>query len=124
MLRAYSKLSPFFQPGVTHEGQCLSLRTRAPMIEHKPFHELPIEDLGWLRARRHLARAAPDHPSRSGWGALRVWSDHEIASNAGFPLHAHGNIEIITYVREGAITHRDSLGNEGRIEAGQVQVVS
>jgi len=94
------------------------------MIEHKPFHELPIEDLGWLRARRHLARAAPDHPSRSGWGALRVWSDHEIAPNAGFPLHAHANIEIITYVREGAITHRDSLGNEGRIEAGQVQVVS
>jgi quercetin 2,3-dioxygenase len=100
------------------------LRTCAPMIERKPFHELPIEDLGWLRARRHLSRATPDHPSRNGWGILRVWSDHEIAPNSGFPLHAHANIEIITYVREGAITHRDCLGNEGRIEAGEVQVVS
>ena len=55
---------------------------------------------------------------------MRVWNDEEIAPNAGFALQAHANIEIITYVREGAVTHKDSLGNEGRIEAGNVQVVS
>jgi redox-sensitive bicupin YhaK (pirin superfamily) len=97
---------------------------RAPMIERRPFDKLLTEDQGWLRARRHLPCAGPNDPSHRSWGALRVWNDDEIAPDAGFPLHAHANIEIITYVREGAITHRDSLGNEGRIAAGEVQVVS
>jgi redox-sensitive bicupin YhaK (pirin superfamily) len=94
------------------------------MIELRPFDELPREDLGWLKARRHFSSAAQDDPSRSGWGCMRVWNDEEIAPNAGFALQVHTNIEIITYVREGTVTHRDSLGNEGRIEAGNVQVVS
>jgi redox-sensitive bicupin YhaK (pirin superfamily) len=59
-----------------------------------------------------------------GHGSLRVWNDDEIAPNTGFPAHPHANMEIITYVREGAITHQDSLGNEGRTEAGDVQVMS
>src|SRR5256885_12567037 len=59
-----------------------------------------------------------------GHGALRVWNDDEIAANTGFPPHPHANMEIITYVREGAITHQDSLGNKGRTEAGDVQVMS
>jgi hypothetical protein len=59
-----------------------------------------------------------------GWGSLRVWNDDEIAPNAGFPPHPHANMEIVTYVREGAVTHKDSLGNEGRTEAGDVQVMS
>jgi Pirin-related protein len=46
-----------------------------------------------------------------GWGSLRVWNDDEIAPNTGFPPHPHANMEIITYVREGAVTHKDSLGN-------------
>ncbi len=57
-------------------------------------------------------------------GALRVWNDDEIAPNTGFPAHPHADMEIITYVREGAITHQDSLGNKGRTEAGDVQVMS
>ena len=59
-----------------------------------------------------------------GWGGLRVWNDDEIAPQSGFPPHAHADMEIITYVREGAITHKDSLGNVGRTEAGDVQVMS
>src|SRR5262245_8684710 len=59
-----------------------------------------------------------------GWGALRVWNDDEIAPHSGFPPHPHANMEIITYVRDGAITHEDSLGNKGRTEAGDVQVMS
>src|SRR5207248_825461 len=59
-----------------------------------------------------------------GHGALRVWNDDEIAPKSGFPAHPHANMEIITYVREGAITHEDSLGNKGRTEAGDVQVMS
>ena len=94
------------------------------MIERRPFDELPSEDLGWLKARRHFCSSAKNDPSQSGWGCMRVWNDEEIAPNAGFALQAHANIEIIIYVREGTVTHRDSLGNEGRIEAGNVQVVS
>ena len=59
-----------------------------------------------------------------GWGAMRVWNDDEIAPNSGFPPHPHADMEIITYVREGAITHQDSLGNKGRTGAGDVQVMS
>jgi hypothetical protein len=59
-----------------------------------------------------------------GWGSLRVWNDDEIAGKSGFPPHPHSDMEIITYVREGAITHQDSLGNQGKTEAGDVQVMS
>jgi redox-sensitive bicupin YhaK (pirin superfamily) len=59
-----------------------------------------------------------------GWGALRVWNDDEIAPKSGFPPHPHSDMEIITYVRTGAISHQDSLGNQGRTVAGDVQVMS
>jgi len=59
-----------------------------------------------------------------GWGALRVWNDDEIAPGTGFPPHPHADMEIITYVRDGAISHEDSLGNKGRTVAGDVQVMS
>jgi hypothetical protein len=94
------------------------------MIEHRPFNELGGEDHGWLKAKHHFSFADYVDPARIGWGSLRVWNDDEIAPNTGFPPHPHANMEIITYVREGAVTHKDSLGNEGRTEAGDVQVMS
>ena len=94
------------------------------MIERRPFDQLATADHGWLKARHHFSFGEHVDPTRMGWGALRVWNDDEIAANTGFPPHPHANMEIITYVREGAITHKDSLGNEGRTEAGDVQVMS
>jgi len=94
------------------------------MIEHRPFNELGGEDRDWLKAKQHFSFADYGDPARMGWGSLRVWNDDEIAPNTGFPPHPHANMEIITYVREGAVTHKDSLGNEGRTEAGDVQVMS
>jgi quercetin 2,3-dioxygenase len=94
------------------------------MIERRPFNELAAADHGWLKAKHHFSFGDYAEPSRMGWGTLRVWNDDEIAPNTGFPAHPHANMEIITYVREGAITHKDSLGNEGRTEAGDVQVMS
>ena len=94
------------------------------MIELRPFEKLGGTDHGWLKAKHHFSFASHYDPSNMGHGALRVWNDDEIAPNTGFPAHPHANMEIITYVREGAITHRDSLGNEGRTEAGDVQVMS
>ena len=94
------------------------------MIELRPFAKLGGADHGWLKAKHHFSFASYYDPGNMGHGALRVWNDDEIAPNSGFPAHPHANMEIITYVREGAITHRDSLGNEGRTEAGDVQVMS
>ena len=94
------------------------------MIDVRPFAKLGNADHGWLKARHHFSFASYYEPGRTGHGALRVWNDDEIAPNTGFPAHPHANMEIITYVREGAITHQDSLGNKGRTEAGDVQVMS
>ncbi|MCK1650305.1 pirin family protein [Bradyrhizobium sp. 149] len=94
------------------------------MIELRPFAKLGGADHGWLNAKHHFSFASHYDANNMGHGALRVWNDDEIAPNTGFPAHPHANMEIITYVREGAITHQDSLGNEGRTEAGDVQVMS
>jgi redox-sensitive bicupin YhaK (pirin superfamily) len=94
------------------------------MIDIRPFRTLGHADHGWLNARHHFSFANYHEPARMGWGAIRVWNDDEIAAKSGFPPHPHNDMEIITYVREGAITHKDSMGNEGRTGAGDVQVMS
>ena len=94
------------------------------MIERRSFESLGGANHGWLDAKHHFSFADYHDPKRMGWGALRVWNDDTIAPNTGFPPHPHADMEIITYVREGAITHQDSLGNKGRTEAGDVQVMS
>ncbi len=94
------------------------------MIEHRPFDSLGTANHGWLDANHHFSFAGYHDPARVNWGALRVWNDDTIAPKSGFPTHPHQDMEIITYVRTGAITHRDSMGNEGRTEAGDVQVMS
>jgi len=94
------------------------------MIERRPFDGLGGADHGWLKAKHHFSFAGYHDPQRMGWGPIRVWNDDQIAPNTGFPPHPHADMEIITYVRKGAITHQDSLGNKGRTEAGDVQVMS
>lgn len=94
------------------------------MIDIRPFATLGHADHGWLNARHHFSFADYRDPSRMGWGAIRVWNDDEIAGKSGFPPHAHADMEIVTYVRTGAITHQDSMGNQGRTGAGDVQVMS
>lgn len=94
------------------------------MIDIRPFNTLGGADHGWLRARHHFSFANYHDPARLGWGRLRVWNDDEIAAKSGFPPHPHADMEIITYVRTGAITHQDSMGNQGRTVAGDVQVMS
>ncbi|WP_380787128.1 pirin family protein [Sphingomonas sp. R86521] len=93
-------------------------------VERRSFDSLGHANHGWLNARHHFSFASYYDPARMGWGAIRVWNDDEIAANNGFPAHPHQDMEIITYVRSGAITHQDSLGNKGRTEAGDVQVMS
>jgi len=94
------------------------------MIDVRPFDTLGAANHGWLDAHHHFSFADYYDPKRMAWGNLRVWNDDAIAPKSGFPPHPHSDMEIITYVREGAITHQDSLGNKGRTEAGDVQVMS
>ncbi|CAO3363515.1 pirin family protein [Azospirillum palustre] len=94
------------------------------MIDLRPFESLGGENHGWLDAKHHFSFANYYDRKRMNWGNLRVWNDDTIAPHTGFPTHPHRDMEIITYVREGAITHQDNLGNKGRTEAGDVQVMS
>lgn len=94
------------------------------MIDIRPFDSLGRADHGWLDARHHFSFSGYYDPTRMGWGNIRVWNDDRIAPRTGFPPHPHGDMEIVTYVRTGAITHEDSLGNKGRTAAGDVQVMS
>jgi len=94
------------------------------MIELRPFSGIGRANHGWLDAAHHFSFADYYDPARMAWGNLRVWNDDTIAAKSGFPPHPHRDMEIITYVRDGALTHRDNLGNQGRTAAGAVQVMS
>ena len=94
------------------------------MITRIPYETLGHADHGWLDARHHFSFARYWNPDRVQFGTLRVINDDRVAAQKGFGTHPHDNMEIITYVRAGAITHKDSMGHEGRTKAGDVQVMS
>ncbi len=94
------------------------------MIEVRAHGTLGYHKRDWVESRFHFSFAEYRDPARMGFGPLREWNDDIIQPGTGFPMHPHRDMEIITYVRHGAITHEDSLGNRGRTESGDVQVMS
>ncbi|RDK08939.1 pirin family protein [Cupriavidus lacunae] len=94
------------------------------MLLHRRWQSLDEADLGWLHAKYHFQVNAAGNPAHQALGSLVVWNDDEIAVGRGFPLHGHRDMEILTYVRQGVLGHRDTLGSEGTIHAGDVQVMS
>lgn len=94
------------------------------MIKVNHYETLGRGDFGWLQARYHFSFSRYFNPARMGFGKLRVINDDRVKAGAGFDTHGHKDMEIVTFVRRGAITHQDSRGNEGRTEAGDVQVMS
>lgn len=94
------------------------------MLEHRFKSELSGGDFGWLNARHHFRVTADGNPAHRPLGALVVWNDDVIAPGTGFPMHPHQNMEIISCLLEGAVTHRDSTGSYGRTVAGDVHVMS
>ena len=94
------------------------------MLQIRPSSTLDGADFGWLKAKRHFAVGPEGNPANAPLGALVIWNDDEIAPGTGFGLHSHADMEIISYVRDGVVTHRDSIGNTGRTEAGDVQAIS
>ena len=94
------------------------------MLQLRSKETLDHGDRGWLKARHHFIVSAEGNPANGPLGALVVWNDDEIAPGMGFGRHSHADMEIVTYVRQGAVTHEDSAGNLGRTVAGDVQVMS
>ncbi len=94
------------------------------MLAHRRWASLDGGNLGWLRAKYHFSVDAGGSRAHHPLGSLVVWNDDEIAVGSGFPLHGHRDMEIVTYVREGVLGHRDTIGSEGTINAGDVQVMS
>lgn len=94
------------------------------MIQHYPYSQLGGADHGWLKTRHHFSFAHYYNPARMGFGKLRVINDDWIAPGTGFPAHPHNNMEIISFIRTGAVTHLDSEGNKGVTETGEMQVMS
>ena len=94
------------------------------MITVFPFNQLGNHNYGWLNAHYHFSFGNYFDIGRSGFPPLLVWNDDFIQPGTGFPMHSHKDMEIITYIRQGAITHEDSLGNKGVTRAGEIQVMS
>jgi redox-sensitive bicupin YhaK (pirin superfamily) len=94
------------------------------MITHFPYNSLGKANYGWLKSNHHFSFANYYNPARSGFGALLVVNDDWVQAGTGFGAHPHKNMEIISYIRSGALSHEDNTGNKGVIEAGEVQVMS
>lgn len=94
------------------------------MIDHRPFDALGKLERDWLQTRLHCCYGELGCPNHAPLRALLVWNDDVIAPHSGFGPHAHRNVEILTVVLSGAITHEDSAGHRGRIAAGSVQAMS
>jgi redox-sensitive bicupin YhaK (pirin superfamily) len=94
------------------------------MLQLRTWDTLGGGDRGWLKARHHFAVDSQGNPAHARLGSLVVWNDDEIAPRSGFPMHAHRDMEIVTYVREGVLHHEDNSGGRGEIRAGSVQAFS
>ncbi|MCW9040953.1 MAG: pirin family protein [Rhodospirillales bacterium] len=94
------------------------------MIEVSPRESMGRNQVGWLDATHHFSFGDYHDPTRINFGPLRVWNDDLFRSGGGFPMHPHKDMEIITFVHRGEISHADSLGNGGTVGKGDVQVMS
>ncbi|NOR57823.1 MAG: pirin family protein [Sulfurimonas sp.] len=83
-----------------------------------------VAEHGWLHSRFSFSFAEYYNPERMGYGALRVINDDIIEAGQGFPMHSHKEMEIISVVTKGSLEHRDSQGNHGVINEGEIQYMS
>ncbi|MDP2204678.1 MAG: pirin family protein [Alphaproteobacteria bacterium] len=98
--------------------------TTQPVLEYRPSTARGLTEIDWLQSRHSFSFGEYYDPAHMGFGPLRVINEDVVAPGAGFPMHGHAHMEIITYVLSGALQHRDSLGNGDVIRPGDVQAMS
>ena len=94
------------------------------MLKKLPKENMGTSNLGWLESRFHFSFAEYRNPKNMNFGVLRVLNDDIVHANSGFDTHPHSNMEIISYVVKGEITHKDSMGNSETLKKGEVQYLS
>lgn len=94
------------------------------MIRHIPFHSLFLAEHGWLTSRFHFSFAEYHNPNNMQYGVLRVMNDDRVQAQTGFGTHPHKNMEILTYVLSGELSHQDSMGNKESLSRGACQYMS
>ena len=94
------------------------------MLKKLPKENMGTSNLGWLESRFHFSFAEYRNPKNINFGVLRVLNDDIVHPQSGFDMHPHENMEIISYVVDGEITHKDSMGNQETLKKGEVQYLS
>ena len=94
------------------------------MLRKLPKENMGTSNLGWLESRFHFSFAEYRNPNNMNFGVLRVLNDDIVHANSGFDTHPHSNMEIISYIVNGEITHKDSMGNSETLKRGEVQYLS
>ncbi len=94
------------------------------MLKKLPKENMGTSNLGWLESRFHFSFAEYRNPENINFGVLRVLNDDIVHPQSGFDTHPHENMEIISYVVDGEITHKDSMGNQETLKRGEVQYLS
>lgn len=94
------------------------------MLKKLPKENMGTSNLGWLESRFHFSFAEYKNPENINFGVLRVLNDDIVHPQSGFDMHPHENMEIISYVVDGEITHKDSMGNQETLKKGEVQYLS
>ena len=94
------------------------------MLKKLPKENMGKSNLGWLESRFHFSFAEYRNPNNINFGVLRVLNDDIVHPMSGFDMHPHSNMEIISYIVDGEITHKDSMGNVETLKRGEVQYSS
>ena len=102
----------------------MAKETTMPTLNKLPKENMYTSNLGWLESRFHFSFANYINYDNMNFGVLRVLNDDIIHPEGGFPTHPHKNMEIISYIVEGEITHEDSMGNAETLKRGEVQYMS